>query len=240
MKTLSFKNFYTEKYGLQYHDNLNPKLFDGDIVKDAVRTKLLSYANMFRDYCNISPSLVTNIYMTGGNCNYNYTDKSDIDVHIVLDRVQLGSPLFIDDFLWDKKYMFSINYPIVVEGYTLEPYVQDIHETFPKGQGVYSLQDNGWIQKPLNMHIDFDSDISLNKKIKNNIRMINHAIKKNASIDELQSLKKKITSIRGSAIARDGEFAQDNVVFKALRNTGYLELIDKKIKEKQKESNFGI
>ena len=49
-------------------------------------------------------------------------------------------------------------------------------------------------------------------------------------INVLNKLKEKIRTMRGSAIQRGGEFALENLVFKELRNRGYLDKLSKYIR----------
>ena len=49
-------------------------------------------------------------------------------------------------------------------------------------------------------------------------------------ITVLNKLKEKIRTMRGSAIQRGGEFALENLVFKELRNRGYLDKLSKYIR----------
>ena len=229
MSILSFKNVFYETTGLEYHDVLNPRLFVSDHLKDEINNKLLDYADKFRNFCLIKKENVIDYYMTGGNCNYNYTDKSDIDVHVLVDKDSMGNRLFLDDYFWDKKYIFMINNHDEIAGYTLEPYIQDNKERIPMGQGVYSLLKRQWIQKPVNLHLDFDHNKELNKKINTSMRLIDHSIETNRSADEARKLKKRITDIRALAISKQGEFSIGNLVFKSLRNMGYLDRLDKHI-----------
>ena len=78
------------KISLEYHDELNPKLWDGEKLKPEVKAALLKFIEAWRQYANIPKDLIQDIVMIGGNTNYNYTPKSDIDVHLIVDRNKLG------------------------------------------------------------------------------------------------------------------------------------------------------
>jgi hypothetical protein len=58
-------------------------------------------------------------------------------------------------------------------------------------------------------------------------------IRSNASDSALKTIKTKITSARGPAIAKSGEFSLENLIFKELRNQGYLSKIDMYTKSEQ-------
>ena len=224
-----------EDISLQYHNNLNPKLWDDGKLKSEVRGKLIQFAETWRDFANIPKEMVQDIVMTGGNANYNYTEQSDIDVHLVVDRDGFGLPRdFIDQFLQDKKILWTMTHPdIKVYGYPLEPYAQDPSETIPMNQGQYSLMNDQWIQMPTNLNIDFTGNQVLQDKVDHYKQVIDRLIRSNASSNALKAIKNKITSARGPAIAKGGEFSLENLVFKELRNQGYIDKIDMYTKSEQ-------
>lgn len=232
---LSFSSFLAESLSLEYHDRLNPKLWDDNaVLKPEVRAKLLQFAETWRQYADIPARLIQDIVMTGGNANYNYTNSSDIDVHLIVDRNALGSDRgMIDELLQAKKVLWSMTHDIKIYGYPLEPYAQDPGEVYPTNQGVYSLKDNKWIQMPSNLHLDFESNPHLEKKANHYRAMIDHMIDSKADIESFEKLKDKIRSMRGASIQKAGEFSFENLLFKELRNTGYLDKINDYIKSKE-------
>ena len=224
-----------EDISLQYHNNLNPKLWDDGQLKPEVRGKLIQFAETWRDFAMIPKEMVQDVVMTGGNANYNYTDQSDIDVHLVVDRDGFGMPRdFIDQFLQDKKILWTMTHPdIKVYGYPLEPYAQDPAESIPMNQGQYSLMNAQWIQMPSNLNLDFTGNKVLQDKVDHYKHVIDRLIRSSASDAALKTIKNKITSARGPAIAKGGEFSLENLVFKELRNQGYIDKIDAYVKSEQ-------
>lgn len=224
-----------EDISLQYHNNLNPKLWADGKLKPEVRGKLIQFAETWRDFAMIPKEMVQDIVMTGGNANYNYTDQSDIDVHLVVDRDGFGLPRdFVDQFLQDKKILWTMTHPgITIYGYPLEPYAQDPSETIPMNQGQYSLMNDQWIQMPTNLNLDFTGNQVLQDKVDHYKQVIDRLIRSSASSNALKTIKNKITSARGPAIAKGGEFSLENLVFKELRNQGYMDKIDMYIKSEQ-------
>ena len=224
-----------EDISLQYHNNLNPKLWDDGQLKPEVRGKLIQFAETWRDFAMIPKEMVQDIVMTGGNANYNYTDQSDIDVHLVVDRDGFGMPRdFIDQFLQDKKILWTMTHPdIKVYGYPLEPYAQDPAESIPMNQGQYSLMNAQWIQMPSNLNLDFTGNKVLQDKVDHYKHVVDRLIRSSASAAALKGIKNKITAARGPAIAKGGEFSLENLVFKELRNQGYIDKIDMYLKSEQ-------
>jgi len=212
------------KLQLQYHKELNPKLWNDFVLKSEVRTKLLQFAEVWREYAKIPKNAVKEVILLGGNANYNYTNMSDLDVHVVVDKslIAKDNPL-LDDYLQDKKQMWTMSHKITILGYGLEPYAQDISVEYPKQQGVYSLTKNEWIAKPEFIGDDMLKDPYLKKKVKFYMKMIDDMIKGHIDLDSVKHFKEKLRDMRGAAIKKGGEFSFENLVFKELRNQGYLD-----------------
>ena len=82
----NFQEFLSElKLTLQYHDDLNDKLWTDDKLKPDVKAALIKFGHAWADFAKIPKSMIQDIVMTGGNANFNYTSKSDIDVHLIVE-----------------------------------------------------------------------------------------------------------------------------------------------------------
>ena len=214
------------KIKLQYHSKLNPKIWiNENKLRTEVKTKLLQFAKAFQSFANIPQAAIEDIILTGGNANYNYTKYSDLDVHIMVDKAKVtGFGLRLDDAMQDKKMLWTLTHNIKVLGYPIEPYAQDVHSKFPTGQGVYSLKSDKWIQKPVfQKNLDFKNDPRLKNKVESYMKMIDDMIKHKMGKTAFDALKTKLKNMRNSAIAAGGEFSFENLVFKELRNQGYLD-----------------
>lgn len=218
-----------EESTLQYHKQLNPKIWTvmGEL-KDDVRGKLLQIADAWVAFAKIPPTLVYDIIITGGNVNYNYTPNSDIDLHIVVSRAAINpDKAFVDEYLQDKKILWTITHPSInIYGYPVELYAQDIDEQPHLNQGVYSLGQKRWIARPQMLDLNFEDDYHLQKKVDFYKDMIDKMIANKADSDAIDTLKKKLRTMRGDSIAQGGEFSFGNLVFKELRNLGYLDKLN--------------
>jgi len=225
---------------LEYHTRLNQKLFDGDILRPEVREILLKNAKAWQKFSKIPDSVIKDIIFTGGNAQYNYTKYSDIDVHLVIDKKALtgnSDPDIIEDYLSDKKTLWSMSRNIKVRGYTLEMYAQDINGKLI-ASGVYSLYHNKWIIKPVHGKYDFKHDDALKTKVKELKDTINNMIERNLPESEFNIMKDKLKNMRKAALAGENasEFSFDNLIFKSLRNEGILDKMNKYIRNlKDKE-----
>lgn len=215
------------KLSMQYHAELNPKIWDGFNIKPEVREKLLEIARKWQEYARIPDSAVHDIVFTGGSANYNYTDLSDIDVHFLIDvkQIPIKDPELLSDYMKAKKDLWSKNHDIKVKGYPIELYAQDVNQETPASQGVFSILNNQWVVESENLHLNFDNDFSLRAKVKEQMRKIDSVIDNQESLETAKTVKRKITELRGESIKKSGEFAIPNLIFKSLRNNGYLQKI---------------
>ena len=145
-------------------------------------------------------------------------------MHLVVDKslISKDNPL-LDDYLQDKKQMWTMSHKITILGYGLEPYAQDESVEYPKDQGVYSLTKDEWICKPEFIGDEFLKNPYLKKKVKFYMDMIDDMIDSKMDVEAFKNLKEKFREMRGAAIKKGGEFSFENLVFKELRNHGYLD-----------------
>lgn len=221
----NFSEFIAElKITLQCHDELNPKLWDGEKLKPEVRKALIKFGETWAEFAKIPKSMIEDIVMTGGNTNFNYTSKSDIDVHLIVDRSKLFSDQkFVEEYLQDKKSLWTLSHDVNVYGYPLEPYAQDKSIKYPKDQGVYSLKNDEWLKKPGKCEYDYQGDNLLKQKVKHYMHAIDHLIKHKMGEGAVNLLKTKLKNMRAAGIQQYGEYSRENLVFKELRNRGYLD-----------------
>ena len=226
------KSFNDLRLTLMYHEDLNVKFWDGLTLRTEVRDKLLEIGYIWAEFAKIPQNAIQDIILVGGNANYNYTEYSDLDLHLVVDKDEIAACQtdFLDDFLRDKKRLWALTHDVTLYGQPVELYAQDINDPTPRNQGTYSVLNNWWIQEPRKQYVDF-SDPLLKQKVRDMMERIDDLIDTQADdITVLNKLKEKIRTMRGSAIQRGGEFALENLVFKELRNRGYLDKLSKYIR----------
>ena len=105
---------------LELHQELNSKLFDKDnFLKEDVREHLIDIAEVFIEDLkeNNIPLKVRDYWLVGSNASYNYTDKSDIDVHIIADIDSTDVDKNLLTLLYNyAKSSFNKNHNIKVKG----------------------------------------------------------------------------------------------------------------------------
>jgi len=233
-KFLDFLN-ESSNLTLKYHDTLNAKLWDGDKLKLDVKDKLIEIGNAWAEFSNIPQEAIKDMILVGGNANFNYTDFSDIDLHLLIDKDELPDcPDLIDDYFKDKKQLWALSHDISIYGHDVELYAQDVNAEFPANQGVYSLTQDNWMVPPTRQEVNLE-DPSLMKKINDYMNKINGLMDSNSDAESFKKLKKKFGDMRKAGIKKAGEFSQENLIFKELRNKGYLDRVNQYIKSKEDE-----
>jgi hypothetical protein len=226
------------KLKLEYHDELNPALWmENDSLKPAVRDHLLAIATKYQDFAKIPADAIRDIIISGGNCNWNYTKDSDIDLHLVIDYADMPSkdPEFTKEYFMSKKDVWANKHNIRIMGYPVEVFAQDMNADKPAGQGSYSLLDDEWINKPEKIDPGY-SEPDLEDRVKRLSKEITDAIKSGDG-ERAEELKDKISAKRAEALSgpNANEFAYHNEVFKAIRNRGLIDRLKKFISRKSDE-----
>ena len=193
-------------------------------MKPKVREGLLKIAEEFIDYLG-DDIFVDDVVLTGSLSNFNWSEYSDFDLHILIDLQQFekDGPLYKE--LFDlKKFIFNERHDIKIYGYDVELYAQDTEEVHTSS-GVYSVMNDEWIDVPKKLKFEVDKKV-LENKIKCWTDKIDKATE-TASIDDdvdvLENLRKKIKEYRKSGLEKEGELSYENLVFKFLRRSGYIQ-----------------
>jgi len=211
---------------IQMHDTLSPFIWESDKkMKPEVRKILLMNAKRFIEFCDAENLKFNDIILTGSLANYNYNENSDLDVHIILDFNQISeNKEFVGDFFKMKKQLWAENLPIQVKGHDVEIYFQDSAEPH-HSSGTYSLIKDDWLRKPIKKIVNIDSaDVQLKTAdIMNSIDDLEAHENQKDFLKKHEILKEKIKKYRQSGLETGGEYSIENLVFKLLRNTGYLE-----------------
>ena len=211
---------------------LNPKIWlSDDKINPEVRKNLLQIAKDFAKFVKIKKLKIHDITITGSLADYTWNDRSDIDLHIVFNLKNFEKHRkFLNEYLQAKKAAWNHSHNVEMFGYKVELYPQDIDiEQNPRA--TYSLANNTWIQKP-GQEAKFQIDKTLvKKKYQDKVDAILYfedLVKKSKSdYKKLMVATEKfldgITEKRDRALAAEGIHCVENIVFKLLRNNGFLE-----------------
>jgi len=218
-------------------DTLNPKIWehpenpDDAVMIPKVRKALLLIAEKFIDYLG-DEVFVEDIHLTGSLANYNWSEFSDFDLHVIVDLQQYENQSELYKELFNlKKQVFNDKHDIRIFGYDVELYAQDAEETH-YSSGVYSVMNGEWISEPKKFKNKIDREL-LKKKIESWSEKIDTAISEG---NDLEKIKEKLKDYRKSGLEKDGEMSYENLVFKFLRRSGHIEkLFNNANKEIDKE-----
>jgi predicted nucleotidyltransferase len=224
-------------------ETLNPKVWETpEDPKNAtlipkVRKALMRIAEEFIDDLG-EDIFVEEIYLMGSLANFNWSEYSDFDLHVIVDFERYGKQEELYKELFDlKKKLFNDKHNIKIFGYDVEVYAQGASDE-AHSDGVYSVMNDEWIHRPTKTHKNLDMSV-LKTKIKSWTDKIDDAIedaKSEGNVETLKKLKDKLKDYRQSGLDKDGEFSYENLVFKYLRRSGHIgKLFDEKTKIKDKE-----
>lgn len=205
------------------NDKLNPDMWlDDDTIREDIQRRLLKIAydywkslEMGYDYDDVT--------FTGSLANYNWSNYSDIDLHIVFDFRKLGDNADkIKELIDSKTRNWNSEHDITIKGFDVELYIQDKREPH-HSTGVYSLLRDKWLKKPVKDVIELNRP-HIEEKYNNITKLVSDIQKDYESGDDMQGivkrvkrLKDRLRKMRKSGLETSGEFSTENVVYKILR-----------------------
>ena len=206
---------------------LNPILWDGDQLHPKLRIGFMKIAKSFYDFLDIEADIL-DVIIIGSSANYNWTKHSDIDLHVVINYLEIGDNLhLVKNYMHAKKSIWNVNYPLTLKGMNIELYAQDSNEELHSSVGSYSLLHNKWISKPSSEQISID-DSSIQTKAEPYEYEIDSLTAEDPHVEQkIQNIKQRLRHLRQTGLDDVGEYSVENMAFKHLRNNGYLERLDR-------------
>ena len=222
------KSFYVK-------DELNPKIWDNPDnpsdakMKEDIRKRLMEIANEFVGFLGLE-IFVQDVTMTGSLANYNWSEFSDVDLHVMYDFNESGDKKeLVQELFKIKKTLFNSTHDITVKGYDVELYVQDTNEPHISS-GVYSVLYDEWIKEPSPEEVTIDEG-KLKQKVdqwKDIIDLVIDDIEEGdedleTAVEKIDKVKDKLKKYRTCGLEKNGEYSYENLVFKFLRRNGYIQ-----------------
>ena len=224
------KSFYSK-------ESLSPDIFEEDngsfSMKDNIRTKLLEIADKFVEFIGID-FFIDDVHLTGSLSNFNWSEYSDVDLHILVDfndfndsnkKDSTSMKKIVKEFFDSKKNNWNSEHDIKIKGYDVELYVQDSNEKH-LSTGVYSILNNKWIIEPKKGK-EFIDDRTIMEKGQEYAELIDSLVKSSESgkdiSKDVDDVKTKLKQFRQSGLEKGGEYSYENLTFKLLRRNGYIE-----------------
>lgn len=224
------KSFLNEAM-VTVRDELNPVLWSNHKLRPEVKEKIMELVDEFNSTLDI-PLTILDINIVGSNASYNYTDKSDVDVHIVTNFEEYGYPQeFVQAAMNAFKANFNNKYDITYGGYNVEVYVEDVKSS-PQSNGIYSVLSDSWIKEPAPLP---QIDVDLEPELTEFTDRINQILTTGTELDIIKVID-DLYLLRRNSLVVGGEFDKGNLIFKQLRNDGLLDALkERRIEISSKE-----
>ena len=206
---------------------LNPKLWEDKKLKRDVREAIIDIVSEFMDNL-IIPVEILDVRMVGSNASYNYTEHSDLDVHIISNLELVGSPTEIVQALYNsERSNFNRTHNIKIKGIDVELYVEDVNSSVTSN-GIYSVIDDIWIKEP---QIIKERSVKIDKKELRDLVNSVKSVLDDGDSDDIKDCINMLYLMRKDSIATDGEYGVGNLLFKEIRNRGLLSALKDKYNE---------
>ena len=221
MNILELEKFKIED-AINFHDEYNPWLFDGDKLKPTIKRQLEIIANDFVEYMGIPDLAIEDIIITGSNVAYTYTSHSDIDLHLLVDFAKLPESDVYKELFNAKKALYNDTYEITIRDIPVEVYVQDTAQSHTS-LGEYSLYKDMFTRVPTKKRANLD-EISAASKFERLEQLALEGLKSD-DIEKVNGVLSIIKRYRQSGLDNKGEFGPENLAFKAIRSKGYFQAL---------------
>jgi hypothetical protein len=182
---------------------------------------LLKIAHHFALYLNVSRLYLKDVTLSGSSAGYNYSEYSDIDLHLVVSKTNGNDELYTA-----KKNLYNNEHNLAISNIPVELYVQPADQKHHSA-GIYSVLDNKWINEPVHEEPTTDPK-DIKAKARNYASKINSALRGN-DIDECRSVMDELKRLRKAGLESGGEQSVENLAFKLLRARGQIDKLRKYI-----------
>jgi predicted nucleotidyltransferase len=215
---------------VEKHEELNPALFDeNENLKPEVKDKINEIVDEFlKDFVEVEVELdVQDIILTGSNASYNYTKDSDLDIHIIADTSKIEDTLNLHKVIYNAyKSAFNRKFEIELNSVPIEVYVET-QDTPLVSNGIYSVMKDEWVKKPTKEAIPEVDQEAIDKAFKpweeKYRALVNKIDGSTTDETEIDTFINDLYDLRKKGLSADGEYSIENLIFKEMRNNGYLD-----------------
>lgn len=224
---------------LEIQQTLNRSIFDeNDQMLPNVRKSLLQAAKDYYEFLQIEDVKIIDIILAGSMANYNWSDYSDVDVHLVIKFSEIGEDKdIIGNMMWALKEKWNLDHNIKIGKYKVELYTENIEDSDLQSNGIFSIVKNKWLKYPKKVKITINTNAiqeivnDYNSKLDRLILIVEKGGTCEGLVEQFDDLLEELYDMRKEALAENGEFATENLAFKVLRRDKFIEkLIDYKNK----------
>jgi len=172
---------------------------------------------------------VEDIRFTGSLANYNWSEYSDIDLHIVVDFSKINDDEeLVKSFFDAHRLRWNDKHDIRIHNFEVEIYVENTGEEH-RSSGIYSLLENKWIVEPSQVAVEIDYETAKKKsddymsQMKMVVNMIHGDKDYDRALRNIERIKTKIRTMRQAGLASKAqEYSAENIAFKILRRENIL------------------
>lgn len=208
------------EFNLGYKENseLNPKLWQGGILRSDIKSALIKIAEDFKNFIDI-PFEVDDLQITGGQVSYFYTSHSDLDLHLIVDFDSVNCDREAEELFDAKRLLYKNRFDITVNGIPVELYVEN--KDYPAVSASYSLIQDSWIVQPKKEIDSIDKEEIL--RMSKTWEKIIDAVIAGKDLKTAQKVLNLLRNYRKSGLKTSGEYGVPNLVYKTLRNSKNVE-----------------
>jgi hypothetical protein len=202
------------------HADLNPVLWDNGRLHKDVHVALLKIARAYYEFLGIDTPVI-DVVISGSQANYNYSEHSDIDLHIIVDYANVKCDMAVDELFKTKRDLWREEHDIDIHGIPVELYAEDVNK--PAVSSSYSLLKDSWIKEP--EHTTREPDVEQIQRLCLAWMILITTRLATKELDQIEQAKDLLWGYRRAGLAREGEFGTPNLVFKTLRNSGVTDML---------------
>jgi len=200
-----------------HHHELNPALWDGNHMRTEVRHQLLKIAKNFVEFLEQPNLRLKDVTLSGSSAGYNYSEYSDMDLHLVVNSKELFTA---------EKIQYNSTYNLKIKGIPVELYVQPADQPHHSA-GIFSVLDDKWIIEPPHEEPTVPAK-DIKTKARNYAGQINSAMR-SGSLSKCKQVMDNLKRLRKAGLEAKGEQSVENLAFKLLRARGQIEKLRKYI-----------
>ena len=218
---------FVDVSSLKLKKTLAPGLWDKNVLAPEIGDALYKIAKEFFETLHLPPNItLDDVTLTGSLATYNWSDLSDVDLHLLIDFSKLEDRELMEDYFKEKSRNWNNTHKIFIKGYEVEVYVQDSSEPH-HANGVYSILHDRWVKEPSRFRTPIDYE-SVKKKAADLMEAIDEVYEFYAEKDYRVALKSaealmdRIRRYRRAGLQTGGINSVENLSFKVLRRNDYL------------------
>ena len=200
-----------------HHHELNPIIWDGNTMRTEVRHQLLKIAKNFIEFLEVPNLKLKDVTLSGSSAGYNYSEYSDMDLHLVVNSNELFTA---------EKIQYNNTYDLTIKGIPVELYVQPAGQKH-HSEGIFSVLDNKWLSEPEHKEPTVDPK-DIKSKARSYSGKINSAIR-SGDIAQCKETMEDLKRLRKAGLESNGEQSIENLAFKLLRARGQIDKLRKYI-----------